>query len=92
MEISAAFAAQGYTAQKPATAADPVTEAATSAAQSFAETLQKADQTAQSAMVGEANAQTLVEALGQAKFAVDAAVTVRDKVVEAYQEILRMPV
>jgi len=34
----------------------------------------------------------LVEALGRAKFAVDAAVTVRDKVVEAYQEILRMPV
>jgi flagellar hook-basal body complex protein FliE len=92
MDISATFAARSYAAQKPATAPDPVAEAATGAARSFADTLHKADQTAQSAMVGGADAQSLVEALGQAKFAVDAAVTVRDKVVEAYQEILRMPV
>ena len=92
MDISATFAAQSYAAQKPATAADPVARAASDAAQSFADTLDRADRTAQSAMVGETSAQSLVEALGEAKFAVDAAVTVRDKVVEAYQEILRMPV
>jgi flagellar hook-basal body complex protein FliE len=34
----------------------------------------------------------LVEALAASSLAVETAVTVRDKVVEAYQEILRMPV
>ncbi len=92
MDISTAFAAQRYAAQKPATAADPVIGAATDAAKGFAETMKAADETAQAAMTGTANPQELVEALGRAKFAVDAAVTVRDKVVEAYQEILRMPV
>ncbi len=92
MDISANFAARSYAAQKPATAADPLAEAASRSAQSFADTLATADRTAQNAMVGETSAQALVEALGEAKFAVDAAVTVRDKVVEAYQEILRMPV
>jgi flagellar hook-basal body complex protein FliE len=33
-----------------------------------------------------------VQALAQTELAVEAAVTVRDRVVEAYQEILRMPV
>lgn len=92
MDISTAFAAQRYAAQKPATAADPVVGAAAEAARGFAETLAAADATAQAAMTGRADAQQLVEALGRAKFAVDAAVTVRDRVVEAYQEILRMPV
>ncbi len=92
MDISTSFAARSYAAQKPATAADPVVGAATEAARGFAETLEAADRTAQGAMTGSADAQQLVETLGRAKFAVDAAVTVRDKVVEAYQEILRMPV
>ncbi len=34
----------------------------------------------------------LVQALAQAELAVETAATVRDRVVEAYQEILRMPV
>ena len=34
----------------------------------------------------------LVEALTQSQLAVETAVTVRNRVVEAYQEILRMPV
>ncbi|MFP4570781.1 flagellar hook-basal body complex protein FliE, partial [Rhodosalinus sp.] len=34
----------------------------------------------------------LVMALAQSELAVQTAVSVRDKVVEAYQEILRMPV
>ena len=37
-------------------------------------------------------AHALVQALAQTELAVETAVTVRDKVVEAYQEILRMPV
>ncbi|SPJ24638.1 flagellar hook-basal body complex protein FliE [Palleronia abyssalis] len=92
MDISAAFAAQRYAAARPAMQPDPAVEAAAQAATSFAETLQKGEETARSAMTGDASPHQLVEALGKAKFAVDTAVTVRDKVVEAYQEILRMPV
>jgi flagellar hook-basal body complex protein FliE len=43
-------------------------------------------------MVGKADPHALVEALSQSELAVEAAVAVRDRVVEAYQEILRMPV
>ncbi len=44
------------------------------------------------AMTGGADPHALVEALAQTELAVEAAVTLRNKVVEAYQEILRMPV
>ena len=43
-------------------------------------------------MTGGADPQALVQALAQTELAIETAVTVRDKVVEAYQEILRMPV
>ena len=49
-------------------------------------------QAAQPALVGKADPQSLVEALAQTQLAVETAVSVRDKIVEAYQEILRMPV
>jgi len=58
----------------------------------FADTLRHAERTAADAMVGRADPHALVEALSQSELAVEAAVAVRDKVVEAYQEILRMPV
>ncbi|MEM0937186.1 MAG: flagellar hook-basal body complex protein FliE [Pseudomonadota bacterium] len=58
----------------------------------FAATLQRAERTAGDAMVGRADPHALVEALSQSELAVQTAVAVRDKVVEAYQEILRMPV
>ena len=44
------------------------------------------------AMIGGADPHALVQALAATELAVETAVTVRDKVVEAYQEILRMPV
>ncbi|MEN8747671.1 flagellar hook-basal body complex protein FliE, partial [Marivita sp.] len=43
-------------------------------------------------MYGDADPHALVEALSQSQLAVETAVTVRNRVVEAYQEILRMPV
>lgn len=61
-------------------------------AKDFSATLEEAESTAQQAMVGEADPQALVEALAQTQLAVETAVAVRDRVVEAYQEILRMPV
>lgn len=97
MDIRSAFAAQGYAATKPATAPNADAgkkpdNAFGKIASSFVETLQTADTTAQAALTGKADSQALVQALAQTELAVEAAVTVRDKVVEAYQEILRMPV
>jgi flagellar hook-basal body complex protein FliE len=43
-------------------------------------------------MVGDADPHALVQALSASETAIETVVTVRDKVVEAYQEILRMPV
>ena len=39
-----------------------------------------------------ADPHAMVEALANAEMVLDTAVTIRDKVVEAYQELLRMPV
>ena len=58
----------------------------------FAQTLQEAENTAKASMMGDADPHALVQALAQSELAVETAVTVRNKVVEAYQEILRMPI
>ena len=96
MDIKPINAAQNYAAARPATEpnAGPgdVGEAAKGLARDFAATLQDAEATAMAAMSGEADPHALVQALAQTELAVETAVTVRDKVVEAYQEILRMPV
>lgn len=93
MDISA-LVAQNYAASKTATAPDQNNSgnAFASAAQSFMATLQASESTAMQAMTGGADPHALVEALAQTELAVQTAVTVRDRVVEAYQEILRMPV
>jgi len=56
------------------------------------ESLGKAEETAMAGMTGKADPHAIVEALAAAELALETAVTVRDKAVEAYQEILRMPV
>ena len=96
MDIKAISAIQKYSSAKPAT--DPMPGAGTAgaalkgAAVDFAETLAQAEETAKLAMVGDADPHALVQALAQTELAVETAVMVRNKVVEAYQEILRMPV
>ena len=65
----------------------------TRAAADFATTLARSEEAAKNAMTtSTVDPHTLVEALAQTELAVETAVTVRNKVVEAYQEILRMPV
>lgn len=54
--------------------------------------LGKAETTAMDGMAGRADPHAIVEALAAAELALETAVSVRDKAVEAYQEILRMPV
>lgn len=96
MEIRSNLVANAYAANRPATAPDPTAEASSAfgqAAGTFIETLKQSEQTAMGAMTGgDADPHALVQALAQTELAVETAVTVRDKVVEAYQEILRMPV
>ena len=58
----------------------------------FAQTLATSEAEATTAMTGDADPHALVQALAQTELAVETAVTVRNKVVEAYQEILRMPI
>ncbi len=52
----------------------------------------KSEGAASAFMVGKADPHSVVEALASAELAVETAVTLRDRVVEAYQELLRMPV
>ena len=93
MDIKTGFAASQYAALRPAT--EPVADMSASAfgmVRDFAETLQKGETVARAAMTGNADPHALVQALAQTELAVETAVTLRNKVVEAYQEILRMPV
>ncbi|MEP5731445.1 MAG: flagellar hook-basal body complex protein FliE [Sulfitobacter sp.] len=95
MEIRGLSVAQRYADAKPAT--DPVENpdalnVVKTAFTDFATTLAEGEQTATSAMIGDADPHSLVTALAQTELVVETAVTVRNKVVEAYQEILRMPV
>ncbi len=96
MDIRTSIATQNYTQARSAAAPKPQDGGAAAGfanlAGSFAETLARGEQTAKSAMTGGADPQALVQALAASELAVETAVTVRDKVVEAYQEILRMPV
>jgi len=98
MDIRSSLAALNYAATRPATAPKPGPGGSSAAkgfenlAGDFAATLQRGEETARAAMTGDADPQALVQALAQTELAVETAVTVRDKVVEAYQEILRMPV
>lgn len=97
MDIQSLFAAQSYTSSKPALQPVPETAADTKEsfvkmAEDFAQTVQAGEDTAKAAMIGQADPHALVQALAQSELAVETAVTVRNKVVEAYQEILRMPV
>ncbi len=56
------------------------------------EALFAGEQAANDMIAGKADPHSVVEALAATEMALEMAVTVRDKVVQAYQEILRMPV
>ena len=52
----------------------------------------KADQMTMAAIEGKANVAEVVTAVANAELALQTVIAVRDKVVQAYQEILRMPI
>lgn len=96
MDIRASIAAQSYAQARQAAAPSPQPGGAGAGfaklAESFADTLMAGETTAKAAMTGGADPHSLVQALAATETAIETVVTVRDKVVEAYQEILRMPV
>ncbi|MEM9973239.1 MAG: flagellar hook-basal body complex protein FliE [Pseudomonadota bacterium] len=92
MDISSTFAARGYAATRIATEPEVAGESLTSVASDFAQTLQDREVEAVDALASQPDPLSLVQALAETQLAVETAVTVRDRVVEAYQEILRMPV
>lgn len=98
-KLAAPLAAQGYARARPATepsfAGDGGQGAQGGLAQlvgSFADTLKSGEEAARATLTSGADPHALVQALAASQLAVETAVTLRDKVVEAYQEILRMPV
>lgn len=58
----------------------------------FQAMMDQVDQTAIAAMTGQADTHLLVQRVAEAELALETVVAVRDKVVEAWQDILRMPV
>ncbi len=97
MDVRTSLAAQSYAQARPATAPRPATGGSEqntfgTLANDFAAVLREGEETARAAMTGGADPHALVQALAATELAVETAVTVRDRVVEAYQEILRMPV
>ena len=89
-------AAESGTRAIPGQSADPASasfaEALEQAARAMQTTLREGDAAARAAVSGNGDVQHLVEAITATELAVETAVTVRDRVVEAYQELLRMPV
>ena len=97
MNINTIYAAASYAKAKPATSpaensSGGMGDAMMQAVRSFTDTLTAGEQTARAAMTGGADPHALVQALASTQMAVETVSTLRDKVVEAYQEILRMPV
>lgn len=96
MDIRSTLAAQVYGLTRAAAQPIPTErgagEAFAATAKDFLGAMREGEATVKAGLVGRADPQAVVEALAATELAVQTAVAVRDKVVEAYQEILRMPV
>ena len=106
MTIASFNAAQGYglakTALRPNTAADaantakdagsPSPDPTFEAVHKITQTLAGGEKAASAFVTSGADPHSVIEAIAAAELAVETAVTVRDKVVEAYQELIRMPI
>jgi len=102
MKFAAFQAAQTYSGAKTAlkpenptadtASAKPDGGAAFKAVHEMTSAVAQGERAAQAYMTGSADPHSVVEAMAAAELAVQTAVTVRDKVVEAYQELIRMPI
>jgi flagellar hook-basal body complex protein FliE len=62
------------------------------AAQSALQTVRQSEQTTANAVAGKADVQEVVQALGDAEVTMQTVVAVRDKILGAYNDIMRMSV
>jgi len=94
MDISKLNALEAYAASRTATGSglEHVAQSASQAMGDFVQTLQEGERNAIASTNSVAEPHAFVEALVQTELAVQTTVAVRDRVIEAYQEILRMPV
>lgn len=100
MKLQAFQAAQSYGLTKSALSQDiakspsgsELKNPAFDALHALAGAIAKGEKASVDYMTGGADPHSLVEAMASAEMAIETAVTIRDKVVEAYQELLRMPV
>lgn len=93
MQIPASQAAGLYARDRAAIEATETAAPSFAAiAAEFEDRLRSGEATARAAMLGRADPHALVEALASTQSAVETVAAVRDRMVEAYQEILRMPV
>ncbi|QBX33538.1 flagellar hook-basal body protein FliE [Paracoccus liaowanqingii] len=95
--LSGLNAATAYSAARQAVAPEPGTGARTlervgQAAEDFAAQMAMVDEVSTGAMTGKVTTQQLVQTIAEAELTLNTVVAIRDKVVEAYQDILRMPV
>ena len=77
---------------KAATGGGGFAEALEQAAQSAVDTMRHSEQTTLKAASGDAELLDIVAAVNDAESTLRTVVAVRDKVVQSYQEILRMPI
>ena len=95
--MSGLNAANAYSAARQAVAPEAEAGSRTlervgQAAEDFAAQMAKVDQVSTGAMTGSVTTQQLVQTIAEAELTLNTVVAIRDKVVEAYQDILRMPV
>ena len=62
------------------------------AASSFTDTLQKSEQVSMQAVTGNADLASVTQAVTDAQVALQTVVAVRDRVISAYQDIIKMPI
>ncbi|MEO1656234.1 MAG: flagellar hook-basal body complex protein FliE [Pseudomonadota bacterium] len=67
-------------------------EALKSTSMDTLQTVQQSEQMASAAMHGKASLQEVVQATVKAEVAVETAISIRNKMIESYQEIMRMPI
>lgn len=100
MEISSLGALRQYQTAQKALNPEPASSTKDGAKDSalakgveeFSEVFKAVETSVQGLATGQADAHSVVEAMANAELALETAVTVRNRVVEAYQELLRMPV
>lgn len=91
MSVSMVGAMSAYAKLDSMPAAEAAPSPMTKTAGQFAAIFDNADSAVAGFASGAVGAQSVVEALASAEMALQTAVTVRDRVVGAYQELLRMP-